>query len=78
MPIDHLQPRLPVTVVKRKRALPNAGAHTLFFHAPGFGKSGVFFQPQEVPAFDGEEAEFEYERKGGRVRLLRLVRVTVP
>ena len=66
------------TTVKRMTALPDAGGRTLFFHLPRFGKSGVFLRPEEVPAFDGKEAEFEYEKIAGRVRLLRLVRVTKP
>jgi hypothetical protein len=66
------------TLVRRKRALPNAGAHTLFFHAPKFGKSGIFLDPSEVPDFDGEEAEFEYEKVQGTIKLTRLVRVTTP
>ena len=66
-------------IVKRMRALPNAGGHTLFFKADKFGKSGAFFRPQELPEeFEGDEAEFEYKRAGGRVYLTRLVRVTKP
>ena len=65
------------TVIRRQRTLPNAGGRTLHFHAPGFGKSGLFLRPEEVPEFDGEEAVFEFERAGrGRIRLLRLVEVT--
>jgi hypothetical protein len=77
MPSDRPSAR-PTTLVRRKCALPDAGGHTLFFHAPTFGKSGVFFDVDAVPAFEGREAEFEYERSGGRVRLIRLVRVTAP
>ncbi len=66
----------PTTTIKRARALPNAGSYTLYFHAPKFGKSGLFLRPGEVPEFDGEEAIFEYEKAGrGRIRLLRLVEV---
>jgi hypothetical protein len=74
----HHGPKLTLkTVVKRMRALPNAGGHTLFFKAEQFGKSGAFFRVQDMPEeFEGEEAEFEYERSGGRIFLKRLVRVT--
>lgn len=58
------------------RALENAGGHTLFFKLHGFGKSGRFLRPHDVPEFDGEEPVFEYESKGGQIRLLRLVEVT--
>jgi hypothetical protein len=63
------------TIVNRKRMLPQDGGGTLFFHAPGFGKSGVFFEPGDVPQFDGEAAEFEYTRIRGKIVLGRLVRV---
>ena len=66
------------TIVQRRRALPNAGGHTLFFKLPAFGKSGRFLRPHQVPEFDGEEAEFEYERVAGQIYLTRLVRVTKP
>ena len=72
MPDSHL-----TTTVIWKRALPEAGGHTLFFHAPRFGKSGVFLESSAVPEFDGEAAEVEYERAGcGRIRVIRIIQVT--
>jgi hypothetical protein len=74
---DYFPKRTSTTRVQRMRARENAGRHTLFFKAPGFGKSGLFLRPEDVPEFDGEEAIFEYEKAGrGRIRLLRLVEVT--
>lgn len=74
---DYVAKSPATTRVQRMRAREEAGRHTLFFKAPGFGKSGLFLRPEEVPEFDGEEAVFEYERAGrGRIRLLRLVEVT--
>jgi hypothetical protein len=66
------------TRVQRMRALPNIGGHTLFFKLHGFGKSGRFLRPGQVPEFEGEEALFEYEKKAGQIVLTRLVRVTKP
>ncbi|HTK35538.1 MAG TPA: hypothetical protein VL358_09665 [Caulobacteraceae bacterium] len=58
------------------RALENAGGHTLFFKLPAFGKLGRFLSPDQVPEFEGEEAEFEYDKVAGQIFLTRLVRVT--
>ena len=59
----------------RSRLLPKDGAHTIFFHTVSSSRSRpqIFFEPQDVPAFDGESAWFECERKGGRWRILRRV-----
>ena len=64
--------------MQRRRNRPENGGETLFFKLPGFGKSGRFLRPHQVPEFEGEEAEFEYETVAGQIRLLRLVRVTKP
>jgi hypothetical protein len=71
-------PKTPsTTTIRRARNRPENGGGTLYFHAPKFGKSGVFLSPADVPEFDGEEAIFEYERAGrGKIRLLRLVEIT--
>ncbi len=75
---DHTSKRTPTTLVLRMRNGPENGGDTLFFKLPAFGKSGRFLRPHEVPEFEGEEAEFEYERVAGQIYLLRLVRVTKP
>jgi hypothetical protein len=58
----------------RYRALPDAGGHTLFFAADGGGRRhpAPFFQPHEVPDFEGDTAWFEGE--GSRARGYRIVR----
>ena len=58
--------------ITRVRSLPNAGSRTLHFKID-YGKSGVFFQPNEVPSFEGEEAWFEMEKVKGQWRFLRQV-----
>lgn len=65
---------LPRTRVERRRALPDAGGHTLFFWctvSPGRGSRalGSKLDLWEVPDFEGEAATFEYEKKKGRVVL---------
>jgi hypothetical protein len=59
----------------RYRNLPEWGAQTLFFRADGGDRRrpAPFFQPNEVPEFDGESAWFEAERvpKGGGWRIVR-------
>ncbi len=58
--------------VQRFRTLPNAGNRTIFFKID-HGRLGKFFRPDEVPAFDGEEAWFEMEKVKGRWRFIRQV-----
>ena len=48
----------------RHRTMENAGSRTLFFTTEPIGKPGrkVFFQPDQVPEFEGDTAWFEAER----------------
>ena len=69
---------LPTTRVSRRRALPEAGGHTMFFwctvsHGRGSRAAGSLLELHQVPDFEGEEAVFEYEKKKGRVVLGRRV-----
>ena len=52
-----------------------AGARTLFFQTPGLGRRSrpLFFRPPYVPAFEGDAAWFECERRKGAWRILRRV-----
>jgi hypothetical protein len=61
--------------VERARALPDAEARTLFFSIKlGGRKRGYrFFEPGEVPAFEGDHAWFEIERARGQWRFIRQV-----
>ncbi len=63
---------MPVYRVRRFRALPNAGNHTLYFKID-HGRLGKFFDPREVPPFEGEEAWFEIDRAKGAWRFVRQV-----
>jgi hypothetical protein len=51
----------------RMRALPEAGGETLAFQTEGVGRRSraLFFDPREVPAFEGETATVEAVRKPG-------------
>jgi hypothetical protein len=64
----------------RSKALPEAGGHTLFFHTEGADRRHPpqFFQPHEVPEFEGVEAWFECEKRGGRWRILRPAQPSKP
>ena len=48
----------------RVRAHADAGGGTVFFTAPGLvrGRRSMFFGPEDVPHFDGEEAWFQAEQ----------------
>jgi hypothetical protein len=61
--------------VKRYRALPEAGGHTLMFGiAPGHRKGRwIWFKPHEVPEFEGESAWFEIDFRKGRCVFVRQV-----
>ncbi len=54
--------------LKRFRTLPEAGGETLFFRAMGGDRRHPmpFFNPHEVPPFDGDLAWFLAERAPGR------------
>ncbi len=61
--------------VERARSLPDAGGRTLYFmiRSGSRRRPHKFFQPGEVPAFDGEVAWFEIDRKSGAWTFLRQV-----
>lgn len=66
-------------LIERRRALPNAGGYTLYFMCRSGRRRTQhrFFQPEEVPEFDGEAAVFDvaYKSWQGPWRFVRLVRV---
>ena len=57
--------------LRRARALPNAGGYTLYFVSEGGDRRHPphFFQPDEVPEFEGESALFECVWRDGRWRV---------
>jgi hypothetical protein len=59
----------------RARTLPDAGGRTLFFHTKTTDRRhpSHFFDPQEVPEFEGESAWFEVEWRDKRWRVTRRV-----
>ena len=52
----------------RQRSLPEAGGATMFFQTESGDRRHPphFFQPEDVPAFQGESATFECEQRNGR------------
>lgn len=60
--------RTRIMKLTRMRAHADAGGGTLFFKADGHvrGRRHLFFDPEAVPEFDGEEAWFLAERAPGR------------
>jgi hypothetical protein len=59
--------RTRVIRLTRVRSLPDSGARTLHFKADGQTRRQryLFFAPDAVPEFDGEEAWFLAERRPG-------------
>jgi hypothetical protein len=64
--------------LKRYRNLPSAGSGTLYFATKSTDRRhpSLFFDPSEVPEFDGEEAWFLAERITGGWRIARRVQET--
>lgn len=67
--------RVLVFKIERLRARADDGGRTLsYFIRPGSRRRPwKFFDPAEVPAFEGESAWFEIDRTGGTWTVLREV-----
>lgn len=59
----------------RARNLPDAGGRTLFFHTKCTDRRhpSLFFDPQDVPEFEGDSAWFKAEWRDKRWRVMRRV-----
>jgi hypothetical protein len=68
-------PRLITYKVMRSATLPNAGSRTLYFSVllGSRSRGHKFFEPHEVPDFEGDIAWFEIDRSKGQWRFVRQV-----